>query len=261
VNLSTVSVRGGRFQIEVLTGGEGRPIVYLHDEYLPPAARPWLEDLATTARVIAPRHPGFGGSTGLEYLDDVLDLVVYYLDFLDALDLRSVDLIGESFGGMIAAEVASLAPERVRRLALVGSIGLWLDAAPAPDPFARPASDLHALAWVNPESDAARPFLPDLGSEDDKRRSTLERIRSLSAAAKFIWPIPDKGLRKRIHRLRAPTLLLWGEEDRLVPLAYGKAFNELIPGSRLVTVSGAGHFPLLENPAEAVAALRGFLDS
>ncbi|HLZ08887.1 MAG TPA: alpha/beta hydrolase [Chloroflexota bacterium] len=260
MNLSTVSVHGDRFQIEVLTGGQGRPIVYLHDEYLPPAASAWLDDLATRARVIAPRHPGFGGSTGLEHLDDLLDLVVYYLDFLDTMDLRTVDVIGESFGGMIAAEVASLAPERVRRLVLVGSIGLWLDATPAPDPFAWPAADLHTLAWANPDGDAARTFLPDLGSDDEKRRSTLERIQSLSAAAKFIWPIPDKGLRKRIHRLRAPTLLLWGSEDRLVPIAYGQEFNKLIPGSQLVAVSGAGHFPLLENPADALGILRKFLD-
>ena len=105
---------------------------------------------------------------------------------------------------------------------------------------------------------AAQPFAPGLGSEEEQRHSTLERIRSLSAAAKFIWPIPDKGLRKRIHCLRAPTLLLWGSDDRLVPPAYGRAFQELIPGSELVTVAGAGHFPLIEKPVEATAVLKGF---
>jgi pimeloyl-ACP methyl ester carboxylesterase len=260
VNASTVAVRGGLFQIEVFSGGKGQPILYLHDEYLPRSARSWQDDLARSAWVITPSHPGCGASTGLERLDDVHDLVIYYLDFLDALDLASVDLIGESFGGMIAAELASLAPDRVRKLVLVGALGLWLDETPLPDPFAMPAADLHALAWADPASEAAQPFAPDIGSEDEQRPATLDRMRSLSVAAKFLWPIPDKGLRKRIHRLKAPTLLLWGGEDRLVPPEYGRGFQELIPGSDLVLMQGAGHFPLIERVEETTGVLKGFFE-
>ncbi|HVC33451.1 MAG TPA: alpha/beta hydrolase [Chloroflexota bacterium] len=255
-----VPIRDGLFSVEVAESGTGRPTLYLHGELLPPTWQPWMDGFATDRRLIAPQHPGFGRSTGLEHLDDLLDLVVYYLDVLDVLDLDAFDLIGESFGGMLAAEIAAFAPRRVRRLALIAPIGLWIDGVPTPDVFGLPASELHQLAWSDPSSQAARGFAPDLGDDAERFRATIERTRSLMAAGKFVWPIADKGLRKRLHRITAPTLLLWGDRDQVVQPAYGRLFQGKIRGSELVTVANAGHFPLLEQPPEAVAALRSFFD-
>ena len=120
----SVSVRDGRFSIEVAEAGEGRPTLYLHGELPPPAWHPWLDELATHARVVAPRPPGFGRSTGLEHLDDLHDLLFFSLKLLDTLRLESFDLIGESFGEMLAAELAARAPRQVRRLVLVAPLGL-----------------------------------------------------------------------------------------------------------------------------------------
>jgi pimeloyl-ACP methyl ester carboxylesterase len=256
---TSVSVRGDRFAIDVWEAGSGTPTVYLHDELLPPGPRPWLDELARTRRVIAPCHPGFGRSTGLEHLDDVVDLAIYYLDFADAMGLTSFDLIGDSFGGMVAAEVAALAPHRVRRLVLVGAVGLWIDEEPSLDVFATPAGNLQQLLWHDPAGTTAAPFAPGTGTEDEQRLATLERLRSLSSAAKFLWPIPDKGLRKRIHRITAPTLVLWGDHDRIVPPSYGRRFAELIPSAKLALVADSGHFPLLEQQPEALATVLSFL--
>jgi pimeloyl-ACP methyl ester carboxylesterase len=259
VNDSLWSVRAGRFSVVVAEAGAGSPTVYLHDELMPPVPPTWLSELTGTRRVIAPQHPGFGRSTGLEHLDDVVDLVIYYLDLFDALGLEQVDLIGESFGGMIAAELAAIAPGRIRRLVLVAPLGLWLDAVPTLDIFALPAGEVHRVAWAAPDAPPGLDYAPARGTEDERRRAHVERMRSLAAAGKFIFPIPDKGLRKRFHRLVAPTLLLWGAEDRIVPPDYGTLFQERIRSAELVLVPGAGHFPLLECPTEAISALQSFL--
>jgi pimeloyl-ACP methyl ester carboxylesterase len=261
VNESVRSIREGRFSVVVAESGAGFPTVYLHGELLPPTPPPWLDDLADTRWILAPQHPGFGRSTGLEHLDDLVDLTMYYLDLFDELDLGRLDLIGESFGGMIAAELAALAPERIRRLALVAPLGFWIDAQPTLDVFALPAGEIHRHAWAAPDASPGLAYSPGQGTDDEKRRAHVERMRSLAAAGKFVFPIPDKGLRKRIHRVAAPTLLLWGAEDRIVPPAYGALFQERIRGAQLVTVAGAGHFPLLECPGEALGALRVFLDA
>jgi pimeloyl-ACP methyl ester carboxylesterase len=219
-----------------------------------------MDELAGGCRLIAPHHPGFGRSTGLDHLDDLHDLVVLYLDFLDTVGLESFDLIGESFGGMLAAELAAIAPRQVRRMVLVAPLGLWLDDTPVVDLFGLSQADLHAACWADPEGTTARAFAPNAGDEEEQKRGYLERMRSLGAAGKFLWPIPDRGLKKRIHRIAAPTLLLWGAEDRVVAPAYGGVFRETIRGAELVEVPAAGHFPMLERPKEALKEIIEFLD-
>src|SRR5262249_24192903 len=159
-----------------------------------------------------------------EHLDDVLDLTIYYRDLFDTLGLGRLDLIGESFGGIVAAELAALAPERVRRLALVAPLGFWIHAPPTLDVFPGLAAQIHRHTWVLPDEGPALDYAPGRGTDDEKRRAHVERMRSLAAAGKIVFPILDKGLRKRIHRVAAPTLLLWGAEDRIVPPAYGALF-------------------------------------
>jgi pimeloyl-ACP methyl ester carboxylesterase len=255
------SVRGDRFRVVVAEAGTGFPLVYLHSELLSPTAPGWLSELASSRQVIAPQHPGFGRSTGLEHLDDVLDLTIYYLDLFDALGVSQIDLIGESFGGMIAAELAALAPDRIRRLALVAPLGFWLDESPTLDVFALPAGEVHRQAWARPDAPPGSDYAPGTGTDEEKRRAHVERMRSLAAAGKFLFPIPDKGLAKRVHRIAAPTLLLWGTEDRIVPLAYAAPFQERIRNTRLASIASAGHFPLLERPTEALGALHAFLEA
>ena len=197
---------------------------------------PFLENLARSFRVIVPDHPGFGRSEGLEHLDDVVDLALYYTEFIEALGLDQPYLVGHSLGGMIAAEVAAIAPNVASKLVLVAPVGLWLDDHPVLDFFAATPEELATAMFHDPGSAIAKELMTLPSGSDAQLEAVLERTKNLSAAGKFLWPIPDKGLKKRIHRIAAPTLLLWGASDRLVPPIYGEAFLKRIQRARLILV-------------------------
>jgi pimeloyl-ACP methyl ester carboxylesterase len=248
------TVRGGKFELPLRWAGQGRPLVFLHDAW--GFVDDWpaegaLAQLADSNLVLAPSHPGFDGATGLDQLDDLQDLALHYLSLLDELLVDSPYLIGHGFGGMIAAEMATLEPRRIAKLVLVGSYGLWLDQAPVADIFALSADDLDAALWHDPARAPARSRAPE---------DQLQRTENLAATAKFIWPIPDKGLRKRLYRLSAPTLLVWGEHDGVVPPAYAEAFRSQIASAEVALVREAGHFPHLEQPDAFTSLVLGFLE-
>ncbi|HXG36775.1 MAG TPA: alpha/beta fold hydrolase, partial [Dehalococcoidia bacterium] len=203
-----LAVRDG-FKARLLEGGEGPPLLFLHGAGGPPkAGAPFLETLSQHFHLYVPWHPGYGESEGIDDIDDVLDMVIYYQDFLDALGVDSAHIMGHSMGGMFAAELAAVCPHRIRKLVLAASAGLWLDETPIPDFFAMLPPEIMATVWHDPGSEAARSFLPDPNDREAMARAFLERAQSLSVATKFLWPIPDRGLHKRIHRIKAPTLLL-----------------------------------------------------
>jgi pimeloyl-ACP methyl ester carboxylesterase len=252
------SLRAGALRPRVLVAGAGPPLAYLHSFHGPEPWPPAIEALAGQFTVHVPAHPGFAGTDGLEAIDDVVDLALYYDELLEALGIDRADLVGQFFGGLVAAEVAALAPRRVRKLVLVAPTGVWLDEAPVPDFFAMPEEELRPLLWADPESPAARAAAPDPGTPEARAAAQLERVRNLAAVGKFLWPIPDKGLRKRAHRISAPTLLLWGDLDRLNPPAYAHAFARLIRGATLTTLA-AGHMVLWEQPQACVRHITRFL--
>jgi len=255
-----VAVRGGMFDIEVLEGGSGDPVLFLHGE----AGLRWdafLEALAGRYRVIAPSHPGFGESTGNEHLLDLHDLIYYYLDFLDTLELRSLPVIGHSLGGMFAAELAAVQPDRFSRLVLIAPLGLWNAAYPVMDFFTATPAELSAALYHDPTSPAAVTAAQPPKEGEAMISFMLERAKSLATAAKYLWPIPNRGLNKRIHRIAAPTLLIWGESDGLCPPRYGEDFQALIPDARLETIQEAGHLPQVEQPEKLAELVMGFLAS
>jgi len=252
---SFVELRDGRFKIRVLQAGSGDPLLYLHG-----AAGlfwdPLLDALATNHRVIAPEHPGAGDSLGLEHVEDLWDLVLYYNTLLDSFGVEKAALVGHSFGGMVAAEIAATSPHRVDKLVLIAPIGLWRDDHPVPDISGVPPTSVPALVFADPES----PLVAALPGPDPTDPESLFRAsQTMSSILQFIWPLPDKGLSKRLYRLTAPTLLVWGAQDGLVHPAYGDAFAAAIADARLEVVDGAGHLPQLEQPEPVAAAVGGFL--
>jgi pimeloyl-ACP methyl ester carboxylesterase len=252
---TVVELRDGRFKIRVLSAGEGPPLLHLHGAgglYWDP----FLDGLAAGHRVVAPEHPGFGGSQGLEHVEDVWDLVLYYNELLDELGIDRATVVGHSFGGMVAAELAANNPERVERLVLVAPIGLWLDEHPVPDISGVPPEQLPGLLLADPDGPLAA-MLPAPDPSDPE--SMLAAVNSITAILQFIWPLPDKGLSKRLYRVKAPTLVVWGAEDRLVDPAYGPAFVDAIADARLEVIAGAGHLPQLEQPERTAAAVAAFL--
>ena len=254
----TVAVRDGKLQISVLEGGQGEPLIFIHGAGPLLVWDPFLDQLANDFRVYAPYHPGVGESSGLEHLDDLWDLVLFYEELIDALGLQSVFLVGHSYGGMIAAELAAQCPQRIRRLALVSSMGLWLDDTPVTDFFVLLPEEQAKLVWYDPNSDVAKASLAQPEDPRAKAEADLERTKTLSSIGKFIWPIPDRGLRKRIHRITSPTLLLWGAADGIVPPVYAEEYQRLIPGSQLAVIDKCGHVPQLECPERVHSELARF---
>jgi pimeloyl-ACP methyl ester carboxylesterase len=253
-----VAIRDGAVTFRVRIDGAGAPLVYFHSIHDRGARSELVDRLARRFRVHAPLHPGVQGSTGVETLDDLLDLTLAYDELLDALGLERAHLVGHFFGAMVAAEVAALAPRRVARLALISPLGLWRDDAPSADVLILPHEELAAALWRDPESEPARRWAALPENDAENVAAQLESIQRRAAMGKFIWPIPDRGLARRLHRIAAPTLVLWGDADRTNPVVYAEEWQRRIKGAALQVVPG-GHMLLHESPDVCAAAIERFL--
>jgi pimeloyl-ACP methyl ester carboxylesterase len=248
----------GQFDINVWSEGTGEPLLFLHGYERHPGGAGFLTRLAKTHRVLAPEQPGYGSSTGFDQIRDITDLVLFYRSLIGSWGITQVDVVGHSMGGMVAAELAALAPQVVRRLVLVDSFGLWLDDLPALDPFASVRLAL-AAKWHDPEN---RPdpeptiFVPD---PDDPDAAALFEAQNRATATKFMWPMAERGLRRRLKYVTAPTLVVHGASDGLLPLPYAEEMVSLISGARFHVIDGAGHYPMIEQEDAFVAVVNGFL--
>ena len=247
----------GRTQT-VFRGGDGPPLVFLHAGGGLDPADPFLAELAASHSIYAPVAPGFADLADLDEIRDVHELALHYDDVLEALGLDGVPVVGHSFGGMTAAELAAHVPKRVSRLVLIAPVGLWNDDYQVADIFATLPPDLPALLFADTSHPAAQAMLSGADGEPDME-AIVQLVSGLTTLAKFMFPIPDRGLSRRLYRIEAPTLVLWGAEDALVPARYADDFVAAIPDARKVVVDGAGHAVTLERPEEALAAVAGFL--
>jgi len=250
----TIELRGGAVTFKVTTAGRGAPLVYFHSYYERSAWSPFLESLARSFTVYAPAHPGVAGSTGIETLDDLLDLTLAYDELLAALGVERAHLVGHSFGAMAAAEIAAVFPKRALSVTLVSPLGLWRDDAPPADILILPADELAAALWHDPTSRVAVEWGVGSAGDPDDIAAQVESLQRRSSMAKFVWPIPDKGLRRRLHRIAAPTLLVWGDADRANPVVYAEEWQRRIKGAALRLLPG-GHMVLHEAPESAARAV------
>ena len=247
-----LSLWQGNVQAEVEVRGSGEPLVYLHGPWGLTADLPFVDLLARTNTVYAPRHPGTSAADpeAIHRIDSLHDLVVYYAEMFDQLELRSPPLVGHSFGGMVACEIAATMPGSVSRLVLIDPVGLWRDDTPVKNWMIFSEQERQTALFANPEAEGARRFFPVPGDTD----ALADFIWSQACTGKFVWPIPDRGLSRRIHRITAPTLVIWGARDGVIADSYADEFASRIPGARVERIDGAGHLPHLEKP-DAVAAL------
>jgi pimeloyl-ACP methyl ester carboxylesterase len=241
--------------IRLLRGGRPNapPLVFLHGAGGHVGWMGFLDELARDYAVYAPEHPGFGSSDDPPWLDEIGDLAYFYLDFLAALRLDRVHLIGTSLGGWIAAELAVRDQARLASLTLVGAVGLAAGGAPIDDIFRMPVEE--NLRRFYADQDRAARRLGDMAKIDPnlaaKNRNTVTR---LAYRPRFHNP----ALAKWLHRIAVPTLLVWGDKDGLVPPAFGEAYRAAIPGSRLVVLENAGHAPFDEQKDAFLSAFRDF---
>jgi pimeloyl-ACP methyl ester carboxylesterase len=241
----------------IMHGGDGVPFVYLHSTLGESAMwLPFYQAWAKRFRVLVPTHPGFGQSGGFDQIDSVADLAFHYVELFDALGLEQVILGGVSLGGWIAAEFAVRWPERVRRLWLADAPGL-----PAEEPLAdlfrvaRDVEQVRRLLFHRPDSAVATLVIPD--RRDEERM--LAAYQSLTALARVAWDRPyDPKLAARLHRIQCPVLLVWGAQDRLVPPAYGAAYQKYLPQAEWRLIPDCGHLPMFEQEAEFVDAITRF---
>lgn len=247
------SVRVNGEACRVWEAGQGEPIGVLGGLHGFPRWTPFLARLAQARRVIVPSLPGFPGATGHDRLDDLPDWVAATLDLLEGAGLRGADLVGLSVGGALAAEVAAFAPGFVRRLFLVSPFGLFDEAEPVADVWAQRPDELPALLAAHPERVLEALAAPE-GA--DAVEWQIEQVRASEAAARLLWPTGDRGLRKRLHRIQVPTLLVWGEADRVVPPSYAKRFAAGLGGPSIArALPGAGHRVDLDAPEELAEIL------
>ena len=250
-----------KIETEVLILGSGPPLVFLHGPWGLRSDLDFLNQFAGTFTVYAPKHPGTsdGDSEAVHQVDDWLDLVVYYGELLDRLKLNTTVLVGHSFGGLLACEIAAAMPERVSRLALIDPVGLWRDDLPVKNWMIMSNADLRNALFAAPTGEVAEKFF-GLPTENTARiDAQVGFIWSQACTGKFVWPIPDKGLKKRIHRIVMPTLIVWGQADGVIAPAYAEEFGRRIVNSRVAMIQAAGHLPHLEQPHDVVRLVREFL--
>lgn len=248
--ITEIDVRGTG--IRVMRAGAGEPLVVLRGSDASDDWRPWLEDLTRDFDVIVPEHPGFGGRPRPGWLDRVADLALFYLDLFDALGLERAHLVGTSLGGWIAADIAVHASHRLASLTLVGAAGLRVAGPSAADIFMLSEEDALRARFHDGAKAAAeieRMLAPD---NEDIRLSNAITI------ARVAWQprLHDPHLAKWLHRIATPTLVVWGEHDRVLPPAHAEAYTGAITGARKLIVPACGHWVAHERPDRLVAAIR-----
>lgn len=251
-----LELSGGR-RVQVHRAGQGPTVVWLHGPHGVRKNDPVIAELAKRYTVVAPVAPGFNDVDELDDIRDVHDLALHYDDVLEALRLDGVALIGHSFGAMIAAELAAHVPKRVARLVLLSPFGLWRDDRPVVDLFARPYATIDRILWKAGEPPA---FMTDPANfPNDPVEKAVSLVQAMTSVAKFIWPIPDKGLRRRLHRVSARTLVVFGADDAFVPAIYADEFANAITGARKAVIPDAAHMVPYEQTSEVMRLINGHL--
>jgi pimeloyl-ACP methyl ester carboxylesterase len=251
--------RGAR--VRVIEAGSGDPLVFLHGAGGLFPENPFLDALARRYRVIAPEWPGSGESTGDEHLDDMLDFALHGWDVVAALGIERPHLMGHSMGGMIAAEMAAIAPNDLRKLVLVGPAGLWIPELPIPDMFALLPHEYPEVLFHDP----AKGLQMLTGGIDFNDLEMLAEFymtnsRRMAVASKILFPIPNRGLARRLYRITAETLVVWGASDKLISPEYAERWRAGLPsGARVVQIREAGHMVPYEQQEVFVSAVSGFL--
>lgn len=253
---STIDING--FATRVWRKGKGPKIGFLAGYGGLPRWIPFLDRLAETRAVIAPSLPGFpGGDRGHVMLDTHLDWVLAIREVIDKAGLAGADLVGSSVGGSFAAEVAAIWPDKVKRLALIAPFGLFDEKDPATDPWAQKQEDIPGLMTANP--DIYRK-LKEMPAGVNSIEWPIEQTRAAEAAARIFWPLGNTKLERRLPLIKAPTLILWGENDRLMPRSYACTIAHAIEArTETKIIAGAGHLAELDKPDEVAAAVLGFM--
>jgi len=251
----TVATPGfGPVEVTLTDRGDGHPYLLLHGGAGPQSVSGFADLLAATeqARVITPTHPGFGGTPRPEALRSVAGLAELYVCLLDAMDLVDVTVIGNSIGGWIASEIALLHSSRISSFILVDAMGINVEGHPVVDFFSLSLAEVAQRSYFDPEK-----FRIDPSKLPPAAQATMAGNRA-ALAVYGGSAMADAGLLSRLRGITAPTLVIWGEADRIADTGYGRAYAEAIPGARFMILKGTGHVPQVETPEALVGPVGTF---
>jgi pimeloyl-ACP methyl ester carboxylesterase len=236
--------------VETVIAGTGPPLLFLHGGDYVAQNRALLDRLAQRFRVVAPRHPGFGTTPRPAWCRTIHDIAYLYLDLLDRLDLREATLVGSSFGGWVALEMAVRSTARLGHLVLIDSLGLKFggrEERDIADVYALPADEVLRRTFTDPGR-----FVPDYAALDDAELQAIAHDREATALYGWKPYMHDPALLHWLHRIALPSLVLWGEADGIVAPAYGEKLAAALPNASFARIAKAAHYPQIEQP-EAVA--------
>ena len=261
VETRTASTWGDQVRLQIKVFGTGPALIYLHplggfvrDDF--------LDELARTHTIYAPELPGTGADDtfAIHKVNDIFDLVLVYEEALRKLGVRGAPVVGQSFGGMLAAELASCFPDLFGQVVLLGPAGLWFADKPwTLDVLTGPPSDLPNLLFRDPSAERPKAMLA-LPEEPAAAVDALAHLTwTMGCGAKFLWPVPDRGLVRRLHRITTPVLVVWGEDDRIIPSSYAYEYGKRIAGSTVHVLPGSGHIPQVEQMEATLELVSSFL--
>jgi pimeloyl-ACP methyl ester carboxylesterase len=257
VKSSTKFITIGDAKIELERRGKGKPLLLLpSEEALEPDA-PFVDELARKFEVFIPQAPGYGRSNRPDWITNMDDIAYIYLDLIEKLGLKKVTLMGFSLGGWIAAEIATKDDSSLAKLVLVDAYGVKVGG-----PYDRDIQDIWlehprkvaALKWHDPEKGKR-----DFPSMPEDKLAII--ARTIETTARLCWEpyMHNPKLKRRLHRVQVPTLVVWGKNDGIVTPDYGKAYSKMIKGAKFATIAKAGHYPHLEQPDAFMKAISGFV--
>lgn len=240
----------------VLRGGSGPIMLFLHGAGGAGAWSPYMDALAKRYNLIVPSHPGFGASDTPEWLDNMSDLAFFYLDLMEQLELTDVHVVGNSLGGWLAMEIAVRSTQRIKSLTLVSPAGIHVKGVPKGDIFLWDPETRVRNTFVNQKMADARLAVVPTEEEADIA------LKNHFITAKLAWQprFYNPDLRKWLHRIDVPTMILWGEGDKIIPVPYGEALKELIPGSELRVIADCGHLPHQEKTDEFIVSVNAITE-
>jgi pimeloyl-ACP methyl ester carboxylesterase len=248
-------VKIGDVGVSLRRAGKGPPLLFLHGADGYSQWLPFFDALAERYELIVPEHPGFGASDDPPLIRSVSDMAMFYLDFLETLQLRDLHIVGHSLGGWIAAEILVRDRSRAKSLTLISSAGIRVEGVPSGDLFIWNREELLRNVFYN---QAYADIALSLQLTDQQLDTILKnRFTATKLGWQPRWYNPD--LEKWLHRIRLPALILWGDEDKIMPPDYAGLWRERLPDARLVMIDKCGHVPQVEKMSETIGALRDFL--